>query len=420
MTIFYIICNLFQMLLMYAFAEKMLTRKYSKNITFFSWLVSVSVDEILVHIVKNNNFNIVLYNIIIFYLLYTLYNESIKNKIIVLVFMNISGIISECIVYFLMRTLVGATDETYLMGAASAKIVECIIIRVFLIIKKDRYIVDFNFRLWVSVLTIPFVSYVFFVVQYYFNNGFSNVTVEVLFYSLFLIINYISFSMYDDVSQVMLLRNENKLLENQKEYYLKQNEQVFELWESMREFRHNISNQYFSEQTLLREGRYEELDKRYTDMMSYVRSNVYSVRTGIFCIDSLLSYKLSMLKEMEVDIISEFKLPKDLNIDMNDLTVIVGNLVDNSTDALKEIKMVKKKFKILMFYETPNLVIKVYNTYEGERKIGADNNFLTTKDNSDMHGIGLKSIKRIVEGYKGIVKFDVKEDMFGVIVHIQL
>ena len=319
-----------------------------------------------------------------------------------------------------MITFFEITDETYILCSALAKIMECLIIRIVLVIKKDKYIVNFTYRLWLSVLTIPLISYAFFFIQLELNEGFENSFIEVLFYSMILAINYIAFSMFDDVSQVMQLKNEKKLLENQKEYYIKQNEQVFALWESMREFRHNISNQYFTEQTLLREGRYEELDKRYTDMMSYVRSNVYSVRTGIFCIDSLLSYKLSMLKEMNVDIISEFKLPKDLEFDMNDLTVIVGNLVDNATDALKEVKSDKKKFKILMFYEMPNLVIKVYNSYEGERKRDSDNNFITTKDNTDMHGIGLKSIKRIVEGYKGIVKFDVKEELFGVIIHMQL
>lgn len=419
-TVFFIICNLFQVLIIFSFVDKMLTRKYSKKVTIIAWIIGFIVDESLVYFANNMNINTLLYYTVVILILYFFYNEHIKNKIIVLAFMCVFSMLSECIVYFVMIAFFEITEKTYLMGSASAKIIECIIIRVVLIIKKDKYIVNFNFRLWLSVLVIPMISYAFFIVQLNLNDGFSSTLVEVIFYTMFLIINYVAFSMFDDVSQVMLLKSENKILEKQKEYYIKQNEQVFALWESMREFRHNISNQYFSEQTLLREGRYEELDKRYTDMMSYVRSNVYSVRTGIFCIDSLLSYKLSMLKEMNVDIVSEFKLPTDLEIDMNDLTVIVGNLVDNATDALKEVKSDKKKFKILMFYEMPNLVIKVYNSYEGERKRDSDNNFITTKDNTDMHGIGLKSIKRIVEGYKGIVKFDVKEELFGVIIHMQL
>ena len=419
-TIFFILCNLFQVLLIYAFVEKMLTRKYSKSLTFIVWIIGFIVDETLVYFANNNSFNTVLYNILVFLIICIFYNESIKNKVIALVYMNVFSMLSECIVYFSITAFFEMTDETYLMGSVAAKIIECLIIRVVLIIKKDKYIVNFNFRLWVSVLAIPLISYAFFFIQMNIDGVFFSASAEVFFYSIFLVINYIAFSLFDDVAQVMTLKNENKLLENQKEYYIKQNEQVFKLWDSMREFRHNITNQYFLEQTLLRDGKYEELDKRYTEMMAYTKSNVYSVSTGISYIDSLLSYKLSMIKEMGVKIVSEFKLPADLQIDKNDLAVIVGNLVDNSIDALKQVKNEDKMFKILMFYESPNLVIKIYNTYEGERKLDADGNYITTKEDREMHGIGLKSIKRIVEGYKGIIKYDVTDEIFGVIIHIQL
>ena len=99
-TVFFIICNLFQLLLIYAFVEKMLTRKYNKNITFVAWIIGFIVDETLVYFANNNSLNSFLYNIIVCMVLFFSYSDSIKNKIIVLVYMNVFTMLSECLVYF--------------------------------------------------------------------------------------------------------------------------------------------------------------------------------------------------------------------------------------------------------------------------------------------------------------------------------
>ena len=102
------------------------------------------------------------------------------------------------------------------------------------------------------------------------------------------------------------------------------------------------------------------------------------------------------------------------------MTLILGNLLDNSIDALKAVSGKVKRFIIKMVYDEPNLMILVSNTFEGDRKLDEEKNYVTTKENSEMHGIGLKSIKGIVDNYKGKIIFDVKDNNFEVKIHMVL
>lgn len=419
-TVFFIICNLFQILILYSFVDKMLTRKYNKRITVAIWTIVFAIDEIIVQLVDNMDINTIFYFGLFAVILFFLYKNSIKSKVIVMVFINAFSLISECVVYFSMISFIEMTDDVYLMGSAAAKVVECVFIRIVLLIKKEKKYMELSFRIWASMLVIPITTNVIFVLQYVLNGGFENAKTEVVFYSLFLLINYIGFSMFDDIQQVMLLKQENKLLENQKEYYLSQCEEVQKLWESMREFRHNINNHYITEQVLLKRGEYEELSKRYESMMDYVQLETMYANSGNLYIDSLINYKLSVMKGLDVKINCELRLPDTLATGNDDVVVVVGNLIDNSIDAIREVKSKDKEFNIKIVYDEPNIMMLVQNTYEGERKLDDDNNYVTTKEDNKLHGIGLKSIKRIVEGYDGKVLFEVTDKYFEVRVHMML
>lgn len=417
-VLFYVVCDIFQLLILYEFMDKMLGRKYSKYITYLVWISTFIIDEVVVYFGNNNYLNTVVYYILMIFLIFFLYDGSIKSRILVIIFMDVFSTISEIAVYVIMYMLFTVTDDVYMLGSASAKILQCILLRVVLIIKKDSKNLEMNFRLWISVLAIPIVTEIILISPYYFNKDFQNSRYEILLYILFLIINYVSFSMFDDIQQVMLLKNENKLLEQQRGYYLRQCEQVQKLWEDMRDFRHNIKNQYISEQVMLKNKDYGELEQRYETMIDYMKSEVLYASSGNLYIDSIINYKLSLMQVREVMIECDLMIPKSLPINSDDMTLVLGNLLDNSIDALKEVTEKEKHFVIKMVYDEPNLMMLVSNTYKGERKRDSQALYLTTKDDSNMHGIGLKSIKRIVDSYNGKMFFNDDDNIFEVKLHM--
>ena len=110
-------------------------------------------------------------------------------------------------------------------------------------------------------------------------------------------------------------------------------------------------------------------------------------------------------------------VPQDLPQSASDLCVIIGNLLDNSIEAVKEIKS-KKIIDIILKYEHKRSYINVKNAYEGQRIKNKEGKFVSSKSDKRSHGVGLKSIKRIVEKNEGVLIINTDNNIFDVTVII--
>jgi sensor histidine kinase YesM len=64
-------------------------------------------------------------------------------------------------------------------------------------------------------------------------------------------------------------------------------------------------------------------------------------------------------------------------------------------------------------------MLEISNTYEGERIKKGENEYISTKDNKRMHGIGLITVKNIVKKYRGSVDICDEGNIFDVVVYIR-
>lgn len=128
-------------------------------------------------------------------------------------------------------------------------------------------------------------------------------------------------------------------------------------------------------------------------------------------LDILINEKYNECQKLEIDFISDiYNIEKLDFISSIDICTIFGNLLDNSIEACKKVKYINKKIEIKGNIVNNFFVLKIYNTKEGEIK-KLDNRILTTKEDVEYHGIGLKSIKDIINKYNA--KLSLKYDEFS-------
>ena len=99
-------------------------------------------------------------------------------------------------------------------------------------------------------------------------------------------------------------------------------------------------------------------------------------------------------------------------MDVVDLFTIMGNALDNAVESVE--KRGKDEFKsigVRVWKKDLFAVIQVENTFEGELKM-KDGLPLTSKADKENHGIGIRSIKSIVEKYQGTVSVRVQDGNF--------
>lgn len=102
------------------------------------------------------------------------------------------------------------------------------------------------------------------------------------------------------------------------------------------------------------------------------------------------------------------------SFDQMDAYSFFGNMLENAIECEKKVVDCKNRFISLTIRQEKN-IIKIHeeNYFEGEDVIfnGIIN---TTKSDSENHGFGTKSMKKIVKKYKGKIDFYVQDQMFQV------
>ena len=109
-------------------------------------------------------------------------------------------------------------------------------------------------------------------------------------------------------------------------------------------------------------------------------------------------------------------MPDIIHIEDDDLVVVIGNLLDNAMEAVRELKE-NKYIQVKIKYDRECLVVKIVNSFDGKIMIKRGK-IQTRKENREFHGIGLQSVKNVVDKYQGDLQYEYKDNRFSVVVLI--
>ena len=105
-------------------------------------------------------------------------------------------------------------------------------------------------------------------------------------------------------------------------------------------------------------------------------------------------------------------------MDEVDVYTIFSNLFDNAIESVKEEKKENKVIK-LNIYQRGNIISIDCQNYTSKDIAFKDGLPLTSKENSQLHGYGSLSIKRVAEKYKGSVLYNLDKSIFNVYILLQ-
>ena len=100
-------------------------------------------------------------------------------------------------------------------------------------------------------------------------------------------------------------------------------------------------------------------------------------------------------------------VPTSLPFDEADLCIVLGNALDNAIEACLRGEVLEPYVELKIKYDVGNLIIIVENSFDGTIKKNHQGKILTRKKKIKNHGIGIDSMKRVVEKYHGF--FDVED-----------
>lgn len=194
--------------------------------------------------------------------------------------------------------------------------------------------------------------------------------------------------------------------------------EVETMYRKMRGWRHDYHNHIQVLKAHMEFARYEEA-KQYLTMLNDDLSTVDTViKTGNVMVDAILNSKLTMIREREIQVDATAVVPQDVPFSGIDLSVLIGNLLDNAMEACAQVANKDERFiRIYIDIVKKQLYISVTNSMEGRaKKKGLQ--YLSTK--AGVHGFGLIRIDRIASKYGGFINRQNEEGVFATEVMLPL
>ncbi len=207
-----------------------------------------------------------------------------------------------------------------------------------------------------------------------------------------------------------------KLLELEKEASEKYIKDMDVFVKEMRTVRHDIKNQLCTVQAYLSEGKTEEA-KAYVETLTeeYLPHMLGYVSTDNDAFNAIVNTKAAQCSDKHIAFQVNVRRETSISLAPTDTAALLGNLLDNAIEAASET-------------EHPQIILDVHNdgeylTFEisntiKESVLDSNGSLETTKSDKDLHGIGTKSVREIVERYNGMLKYYERDGMF--ICHIML
>lgn len=262
-----------------------------------------------------------------------------------------------------------------------------------------------------STALVVYCLAVFVLVSVYPEQYISAVVIAV-FLGGFIVTDLILYIMF--FSETLVIERNNELRSTIDSF----NERYRSISESVNKFRcmhHDVRHHLNVISSLNNKGDYKALTEYLENYAETINGSDVAL-CGYFAIDNVLSYYISDAKSKGIDVKTKFSaINADMSFEVTDITVLVGNLMENAIEACSEAE--EKRISVSVRRTGASLLFLLENTC---KNLGVDSpqftdggKFFSTKHSRD-HGLGIKSVRMIAEKYEGSAEFKRSNGVFTV------
>ena len=224
-------------------------------------------------------------------------------------------------------------------------------------------------------------------------------------------INFIVFFLYRMLLKAFSQKYENELLA---QIYSNQLDTMLESEARVKNLRHDIKHHLNGLKLLAANNDMHAIRNYLDDMENYIENPDEIVASGNIEIDSVLNFMLQMAKRELRSVDIKVQLPEAL-VHSFDINIILGNLLENAIEAARQTE--EKYLGVTIMLKKEILRIEIENSFNGSLLFQKDEkyhafSFGTTKENTKKHGMGLNSVRKIVQKYNGIMDVYSKDNRF--------
>lgn len=207
---------------------------------------------------------------------------------------------------------------------------------------------------------------------------------------------------------------ERKNLQLQKNYY----EELEQNQKQIRKFRHDMNNHLSVVGYLLQKGELQKA-RDYFDKISVYMQTANRKFCENSVVNAVLNAKYNLMTDTKIDGFFHISIDKLLFIDDVSLCTLFANTLDNAIEACQKIEAPdRRKLELKCRYtENGYFSLELINSKINEIVV-QKNQYISDKEDKSAHGIGISSIRDIVEKYEGTLDISYDDTSFKVVILI--
>ena len=201
-----------------------------------------------------------------------------------------------------------------------------------------------------------------------------------------------------------LLEQKNRMLEMR-------SEKIYTLYKENQYLSHDLKNHVNLLNQLMRHGKYGKAAVYLEKLQGPVAEMEEIAVSGNSIIDLILSDKKSTAKDKDIKMILDIDRIGILPFLEQDLCVMLSNLLDNAIEACEHVEDMEKWIRVAMKRDGNILLLCIENSFQGEIVL-KNGKIMTNKKEIKRHGIGIESVKYVIDKYQGDIKQEIKGCIF--------
>lgn len=369
----------------------------------------------LIYTAHNNQLFLafILNYLITFFLAEFLYKVSLKQLIVLCFIYSILGMLTERIVIsYVFGGQIIAINYSFLVRLI-VDVVLLIFTKIWHSYFKHREHIEQDIKFPNTLMLIPLTSIV--ILRYLTAIDGKELSFRSLMECFFIFgINIFVFLFFDKIRERDEIKTQNIYYSTQIKYFETLSTELNKHQTELDMKNHDFKNHLISISGYLKKNQHSQLQK-YLDSIFFSPPSL--IITGCPPIDALLHFYKKEFNQQNVELQISTHVPDQLPFRESDLSIIIGNLLQNALDAQNENQVSKEKKVILnMNYDMNKLVIVVENLFQTPLKKDRFERFLTTKQSYShkKRGLGLKSVEKTLERYNYLLDINTEDNLFSV------
>ena len=405
--------NLFETFIAIEFVTRYLGCKYDdwkRNVGFITvWIIAFIELSVMNHITEFESFGAYIPAVIYFVYAILFLKGSLFLKLWVSVLIQI--LVTAIAIGTNLFVCNIICYDPYLMITVfnSIRVISVIITKILLfyitrLILKQKYKNPLANRAWLLLIIIPIISIISLSALMLAAINHEEIKVYILTgMSCIVVANIITYYFFTMLNKDYDTKLKVKLLESQNENALKNIENIDAFVQQMKSVRHDMKNQLLIVRNYINSGKNHEAVEYINSLTDNYMPNIQEfLVTENDAFNAIVNSKIAICNQKGIYIEVKEQKSSLENLNAVDTGVLFGNLLDNAIEATEK----TDDKRITIEAQTRDNYLSILITNSINDSVLRDNKELvTSKEDKELHGIGIKSVEAVVKKYDGMIKF---------------